>query len=297
MTDDINKNLIKISDYLHQILPNIGKNPMGLSTGIPALDKKTKGLKSGELYIIGGRPSMGKSALMVDMVLTASEEGAILIFSMEMSAKLLIERMVANLAGVNFSDMQDNLLSNTERKKIEEASNSLLSKEIFICDNAYVNHVYISNIVEAVIVDHKVAICSVFIDYLQLMGFKGLADTRNEEIAAICRNLKNLARYYNIPFVVLSQLNRKVESRDNKRPTMADLRDSGAIEQDADSIMFLYRPGYYTMLSGNKDIIDTGEAEIIIAKQRNGPTGIVHCMFDKAAMSFRDRGNVELGDI
>ena len=289
--------LIKVSEYLHQVLREMGDHPMGISTGIPELDSKMRGLKDGELYIIGGRPSMGKSALMTDMILSASVDKTVLVFSIEMSARLLIERMLANLARVNYSNLKYGDLLTMETARVEAASEQLFQRQVYIRDDAWVGCSDIERTMQ-LLVDNDVKIDCIFLDYLQLMGLMSNTDNRNQDLAQISGRLKGVARKYDIPVVVLSQLNRRVESRDSRRPNMSDLRDSGAIEQDADAILFLYRPGYYTSVN-SVNAVDNGDTEIIIAKQRNGPTGIVNCIWDSTSMSFTDGGNEidNIGDI
>jgi replicative DNA helicase len=287
--------LIKVSEYLHQVLREMNDHPVGIPTGIPELDSKMRGLKDGELYIIGGRPSMGKSALMTDMILSASIEKNILVFSLEMSARLLIERMLANLARVNYSNLKYGDLLTIETQRVESASSQLFSRNIFICDDVYLTSSKINRVMQ-LLKEQNIKVDCVFLDYLQLMGLQTATDNRNQDLARISGSLKGVAREYNVPVIVLSQLNRRVESRDSRRPQMSDLRDSGAVEQDADAILFLYRPGYYTSVN-SVNAVDNGDTEIIISKQRNGPTGIVNCIWDATSMSFTDGQSNEVENI
>lgn len=289
-----NDKLIEVSEYLHQVLREMSDHPVGIPTGIPELDDKMKGLKDGELYIIGGRPSMGKSALMTDMILSASINKNILVFSIEMSGKLLIERMLANLARVNYSNLKYGDLLTIETRRVEAATTSLFNRKIFICDDVWLTTSKIDRVLK-LLVDKDTKIDCIFLDYLQLMGLTNAGESRNNDLGRINGHLKGIARQYNVPMIVLSQLNRRVESRDSRRPQMADLRDSGAIEQDADAILLLHRPGYYTSVN-SVNATDNGDTEIIIAKQRNGPTGIVNCIWDATSMSFTD-GNNEVNNV
>lgn len=297
MPENDRNELIEVSKYLHQVLREIGDHPMGIPTGIPELDSKMRGLKDGELYIIGGRPSMGKSALMTDMILSASTEHNILVFSIEMSARLLIERMLANLARVNYSNLKYGDLLTMETARVDAASKLLFDREVFICDDVWLNTSKIDRVIEGLIAK-DIKIDCIFLDYLQLMGLTDAGESRNNDLGRINGHLKGVARQYDIPVVVLSQLNRRVESRDSRRPQMADLRDSGAIEQDADAILLLHRPGYYTSVN-SVNATDNGDTEIILAKQRNGPTGIVNCIWDATSMSFCSENNEvnNIGDI
>ncbi|KKL60411.1 hypothetical protein LCGC14_2205580, partial [marine sediment metagenome] len=249
MPEDSDK-LIEVSEYLHQVLREMSDHPVGIPTGIPELDAKMRGLKDGELYIIGGRPSMGKSALMTDMILSASINNNILVFSIEMSARLLIERMLSNLARVNYSNLKYGDLLTIETQRVEAASKLLFDRSIYICDDVWLNTSKIDRVTK-LLDSQGTKIDCIFLDYLQLMGLTDAGESRNNDLGRINGHLKGIARQYNVPVVVLSQLNRRVESRDSRRPQMSDLRDSGAIEQDADAILLLHRPGYYT--SVNKD--------------------------------------------
>lgn len=281
--------IIKVSDFLHEVLDNMSGESMGIPTGLPKLDAKTKGLKPGELIIIAGRPSMGKSSLMTDMILSGSKTENIFVFSIEMSARLLIERMLANLSSVSYTRMKDAMLHAIEIKRLDIAAKELFRRNIYVNDSPWITVGEIKRNIASI----EQPIDCVFVDYLQLMGMSNSPNNRNQDLASISANLKGLARHFNIPFVVLSQLNRNVEYRESRRPQLCDLRDSGAIEQDADAVLLLHRPGYYSMMN-SQNAIDDGAAEIIIAKQRNGPTCVVHTMWDGAKMSFGNR-NIDIG--
>lgn len=276
--------LVLLSDYLPIVEKTLFSEPRGLTTSIKRLDEKTRGLKNSELTIVGGRSSMGKSSLMVDMILANVEQHS-LVFSMEMSAKLLIERMIANLAGVNYSSMKSNSLCEADLQHIEAAKKQLYKMKVTINDDTILSPTSVRNTLQEL----KEKIDIVFLDYIQLMSITSYLSitNRQQEITTISRELKALNKEYNIPFVVLCQLNRQPDNRENTsfRPRMSDLRESGSLEQDADVVLLLYRSDYYTQLN-NASATDTGEAEIIVSKNRNGPTGIVQCQFDEKVMSF-----------
>jgi len=289
--------IIKVSDVLHEVLDKMSGESMGIPTGFPKLDVKTKGLKPGELTIIAGRPSMGKSSLMTDMILSASKTKNVFVFSIEMCARLLIERMLANLGNVSYSKMKDAMLYSIELKRLDVAAKELFRRNIYINDSPWITVGNIKENIKTITSVKEQVIDCVFVDYLQLMGMSNSPNNRNQDLASISANLIGLARHFNIPFVVLSQLNRNVEYRESRRPQLCDLRDSGAIEQDADAVFLLHRPGYYATMN-SQNATDDGAAEIIIAKQRNGPTCVVHTMWDGAKMSFGNRNigvNTDIG--
>lgn len=287
-------NIIKVSDVLHEVLDNMSNEAFGIKTGLPKLDDKIRGLKNGELIILAGRPGMGKSSLMTDMILSASKTKGVFIFSIEMCARLLIERMLANLSNISYLRMKDGRLQDIEAKKLDIAAKELFRRNIYVNDSPWITVGDIKKGVDLVKKNFKDKdISCVFVDYLQLMGMSNSPNNRNQDLASISANLKGLARHFDIPFVVLSQLNRNVEYRESRRPQLCDLRDSGAIEQDADAVLLLHRPGYYATMN-SQNAIDDGSAEIIIAKQRNGPTCVVHTMWDGTRMSFGNR-NIDIG--
>jgi replicative DNA helicase len=277
------ENYVKVSDEILNINRTIYDNPMGLPTGIYPLDNMIRGLQPG-LTIVAGRPSMGKSSLMIDMSLAIGKENTAILFSMEMSRRICMERMIANQANVSYTAIKSNLISDIQKQKVEDAANVISKMSIIIDDSSLLT---VNQIQEKM--NKYTELFSpdvVMVDYLQLMTAV-TASTRQQEITEICRVLAALAKTYALPFVVLCQLNRSVEYRENHRPRLSDLRESGSIEQDADVVLLLHRPGYYTVLD-NPLAVDNGSAEIIIAKQRNGSTGIVNCNWSAQTMSFRD---------
>lgn len=257
----------------------------GVPTGFQDLDQKTSGFQPGELIVIAGRPSMGKTALALNIARNSSlqtgEPAAI--FSLEMSKEQLSLRMLSAEAGVDSSRMRGGFLSQTDLARINRAAGALYDIPIFIDDSPAISALEIR--AKARRMKMEKGLCLITVDYLQLMKGRASAERRDLEISEISRSLKALAKELNIPVVALSQLNRKVEERTNKRPVLSDLRESGAIEQDADVIIFIYRDKVY-----NKDLDPSRMllAELIVAKQRNGPIGTVNLTFLEEYTRFED---------
>jgi len=248
----------------------------GLATGFADLDRKTSGLQPADLIIVAGRPSMGKTSLAMNLVEHAAIETQkpIAVFSMEMPGQQLATRMMASLGRVNAQKMRTGKLRSEDWNRLFSAINILNNAPIFIDDTAALTPLDLRSRVRR-LAREQGDLGLIVIDYLQLMQTSGrVNENRTTEISAITRALKILAKEMNVPLILLSQLNRSLESRPNKRPLMSDLRESGSIEQDADLILFIYRDEQY-----NPDTKDKGMAEVIISKQRNGPTGVVKLAF------------------
>ncbi|RPJ48170.1 MAG: replicative DNA helicase [Betaproteobacteria bacterium] len=250
---------------------------IGLSTGFVDLDRYTSGLQQGELIVIAGRPSMGKTALAMNMVESAALDSkkAVAVFSMEMSGPQLAMRMIGSVGRVDQHQLRTGTFKEEDWPRLVDAVGKLNDAQIFIDDTAGLNALEVRSRARRL---HRQCggLSLIVIDYLQLMsGTSGGRDeNRATEIAEISRGLKGLAKELKVPVIALSQLNRSVDSRQDKRPMMSDLRESGAIEQDADVILFIYRDEVY-----NQDSPRKGIAEIIIAKQRNGPVGKIDLTF------------------
>lgn len=259
-------------------------NVTGVSTGFKDLDDKTAGLHPGDLIIIGGRPSMGKTAFALNIAqhCAITTKQPVAIFSLEMSKEQLVMRMLCAESQVDYSKMRKGFLSQSEIRRLTKAASSLSESLIFIDDSAAMTVMEIRAKARRLKAEQK-GLALIVIDYLQLMKGRGDVERREQEISEISRSLKGLAKELHVPVVALSQLNRRVEYNQDKRPGLGDLRESGAIEQDADVIMFLYRDEVY-----NKKTQDKGIAEVIIAKQRNGPTGVVKLAFLKEFTKFVD---------
>lgn len=244
----------------------------GVSTGFKDLDKQTSGLQAGDLVIVAGRPSMGKTSFSMNLVENAAikDNLPVAVFSMEMPGTALAARMLASLSRVNSSRMRTGQLETEDWPKLTSAVGMLQDKNIYIDDTPALSPLEVRTRSRRLAAEHPEGLGLIMLDYLQLMrGNDGPGnDNRTMEISNITRSLKGLAKELECPIIVLSQLNRSLEQRPNKRPVMSDLRESGAIEQDADIIMFIYRHEVY-----EPDTDQKGIAEIIIGKQRNGPIG------------------------
>ena len=264
----------------------------GVPTGFVELDKLTSGLQPSDLIIVAGRPSMGKTALCLNIAQNAAlADGASMpvgIFSMEMSKEQLVMRLLSSESEVEFSKLRTGTLSQAEWPKLAQAADTLYRAPIFIDDSPALGVLDLRARARRLKKEHNLGL--LVIDYLQLMRGRSTTggDRREQEISEISRFLKALAKELNIPVIAISQLNRMVEQRDNKRPRLSDLRESGAIEQDADVIMFIYRDEVYDKESKFKGI-----AEIIIGKQRNGPTGEVQVTFLDKFTAFKNLYNTE----
>ncbi len=250
---------------------------IGVATGFVDLDRKTAGLQQGDLIIVAGRPSMGKTTLVMNMAehVAIVDKKAVGVFSMEMSGPQLAMRMIGSVGRVDQHQLRTGTFREEDWPRLVDAVGKLNDAQIFIDDTAGLNVLELRSRARRL---HRQCggLTLLVVDYLQLMS--GTAGSRDEnratEIAEISRSLKSLAKELKVPVVALSQLNRSVDSRQDKRPMMSDLRESGALEQDADVILFIYRDEVYNPESPHKGI-----AEIIIAKQRNGPVGKINLTF------------------
>jgi replicative DNA helicase len=248
----------------------------GLSTGFKDLDFKTSGLQKSDLIIVAGRPSMGKTSFAMNMVEHAvlHQDMPVLVFSLEMPADSLVIRMLSSIGRIDQTRMRNGKLENDDWEKLSSAVSKLRDRPLFIDDTSGLSPTEMRSRARRVAREHG-ELGMIMVDYLQLMQIKGSSESRTNEISEISRSLKLMAREFNCPVVALSQLNRSLEQRPNKRPVMSDLRESGAIEQDADVITFVYRHEVY-----EPEKVETqGMAEIIIGKQRNGPIGTVTLSF------------------
>jgi replicative DNA helicase len=252
------------------------KSPItGVPTGFTDFDNMTAGLQASDLIIVAGRPSMGKTAFAVNLAEHAvmKDEGAVIIFSMEMPAESLAMRILSSMGRIEQQRLRSGQLEDDDWPRLSSAISMMSSKKLLIDDSGALSPFEVRARARRVARAYG-GLGLIVIDYLQLMRVPGHSEHRAAEISEISRSLKALARELNVPVVVLSQLNRGLEQRPEKRPVMSDLRESGAIEQDADLIVFIYRDEVY-----HKDTNDKGTAEIIIGKQRNGPIGTVRLTF------------------
>ena len=273
---DIKELLPQVAERIDELYKRDNPNDVtGIPTGYKDLDMMTSGLQPGELIIIAGRPSMGKTSLALNMSEFVSIDTGLptAVFSMEMASTQLVSRLIGSVGKLNQHKMRTGQLDDNDWEKLSFALGQLNEAPIFIDEGSALNPYEVRARARRL---HKQCgkLGLIVIDYLQLMGTGGSTENRATEISEISRSLKSLAKELNVPVVALSQLNRSVEQRPDKRPVMSDLRESGAIEQDADVIMFIYRDEVY-----NPETTDKGMAEIILAKQRNGPVGRVKLTF------------------
>ncbi len=246
----------------------------GVSTGFVEMDKMTSGLQRGELIIIAGRPSMGKTTLAINIAENAALGNKVpaAIFSMEMSCEQLSFRMLSSIGRIAQTRLRTGKLQDEDWPRVDSAVSMMSDAPIFIDDSGALTPTEVRARARRLKREHGLGL--IVVDYLQLMQVSGTVENRATEISEISRSLKALAKELDVPVIALSQLNRSVEQRQDKRPVMSDLRESGAIEQDADVIVFIYREEVYERETPRKGI-----ADIIIAKQRNGPTGEFHLTF------------------
>ena len=257
----------------------------GLKTGFRDLDKMTAGLQKGDLVIVGARPAMGKTTFAQNLTynIASINKKGVLFFSMEMAANEIIERMLSDVSGVDNWRIRTGNVSDEEYTKIGDAMAELSELPIFIDDTSSMTIMELRNKARRAMHDHDIGI--VIVDYLQLIqGSDRYAGNRVQEVTEISRGLKILARELSIPVIALAQLSRNVTGRDNPRPVLSDLRESGSIEQDADLVMFLHRPDYYKQNDDNYE--ETHITELIIAKHRHGSVGKIQLYFHPELLRF-----------
>ena len=272
-------------DYVEAIM-NRGGELTGIPTGFRDLDQMTGGLQAGELIVIAARPSMGKTAFALNIARNAAVDHGkkVALFSLEMTTRSLIIRLLSSEAAIDFSSLRKGFLPMTDYRRLQTAADKLTGADIWIDDSGSLDILEIKAKSRRLHAEHGLDL--VVLDYLQLAHAEGRRDRKDLEIGEISKGLKALAKELDIPVIALSQLNRGPEQRDpdKRRPMMGDLRESGAIEQDADVIAFIYRDIVY-----NKDTEDPRLAEIIIEKQRNGPTGTLKLDFEGRFARFQNR--------
>lgn len=279
--DDLRRTPLRTESSLHELLDvsfqellQKIENPgiRGHRTGLPSLDVATGGYMPGELWVVGARPGQGKTSFACSSILALASSGVpSLLFSREMARQPLVERLLSIYSGVPLFSLRTGLVRREDFDKIYEAANTLRDFPIFIDLNFSADISYTEGVIRQHVREKGVKV--VFLDYIQIVAERSSEQTH--ELGRISRRLKLLANSLNVTIVVLSQLNREVEHRDNKRPSLADLRQSGNLEEDADCVLGLYRDDYY-----KKESKDKGKLEIIILKQRNGPTGTIVVNFD-----------------
>jgi len=276
-----------ITETFEAIDARKGSHVTGLPTGFEELNQMLCGLQNGEMIIIAARPSMGKTSFAINMAehQAADEDLAVVIFSLEMGRQQLVERMLCSRSGVDSQLVRKGMLSTEQFGQLQQAGAELYQKPLFIDDTPGLTPMMIRAKCRRLKSQYNIQ--AVYIDYMQLMSLGGYTESRQQEISTISRQLKALARELNVPVVVLSQLNRAAEGREGHRPRMSDLRESGSIEQDADVVILLHREDYYHR--GDTDWEENNVAEVIIAKQRNGPTGVVELIFDGRLTRFKPK--------
>ena len=299
LRDDVNRSSGPkiVSDLLGPVYSSIqqanesGSSLVGISTGFTEIDEVTLGLQKQDLIIIAGRPSMGKTAFAFNIAenVARTTNQTVLLFSMEMSSEQVVRRFISSISKIDLQRLMRGDLKSEDWEGIDKALSILSSKKILLDDTAALTPTELRARARRVKRESK-DLSLIVVDYLQLMQVSGNKDNRVAEISEISRSLKALAKELDVPVIALSQLNRAVEQRPNKRPILADLRDSGAIEQDADVIAMLFRKEYYD----DTDIESKGKAEVHIAKQRNGPTKAVYLAFRNETARFENLSRDQL---
>lgn len=283
------KSFVQINIWLKKTFQHLSdikshsKGITGIPSGFKTLDEMTSGFQNGDLIIAAGRPSMGKTAFALSVGCYAAQAGYVVgFFSLEMAAEQLTLRILSSESGIAHHNIRNATITSDEWIQLTNVAAQLAQTKIFIDDTAAVNIMELRAKARKLKSEHNLQL--LIVDYLQLIHTDRQYENRHQEVSVISRSLKALAKELNIPIFALSQLSRAVDSRMDKRPLLSDLRESGAIEQDADLIMFLYRDSVY-----NQDCEDDSAAEIIIGKQRNGPTGTVNLQFVKELTRFQDQ--------
>ena len=272
---------VSVREILHKTIEkidalfNAGGTIIGITTGFNDLDNMISGLQPSDMIIVAARPSMGKTSFAMNLVENAlfNTKKVVIVFSLEMPGEQLMMRMLASLGRINQSKVRSGKLEEEDWPKLVSAIERIKDKKLFIDDTAGISPSEMRARIRRIMREHG-DIALIMIDYLQLMEIPGFSEGRTNEISTISRSLKAIAKEFHVPIIALSQLNRSLEQRPNKRPVNSDLRESGAIEQDADIIMFIYRDEVY-----NPDTEYKGLGEIIISKHRNGPIGSVRLAF------------------
>ncbi|MBL4701890.1 MAG: replicative DNA helicase [Phycisphaeraceae bacterium] len=279
-----------LEEALDRIDAHDGRSITGIETGYYEFDEMTSGLQNGEMIVLAARPSMGKTALALNMAehIAVNNKQPVAVFSLEMGRAQLAERLMSSNSGVDSQKIRKRMLSSDDFMQLQESCANLSESPLYIDDTPGLSILGLR--AKARRLAARYGIKAIFIDYLQLMSDPG-SESRQQEVSSISRNVKALARDLNVPVVCLSQLNRASENREGHRPRMADLRESGSIEQDADVVMMLHREEYYhnadeDWKQAHPELV--GTAEIIITKQRNGPTGSVHLQFSGATTRFNN---------
>lgn len=297
MKYEVNDDFVSVNDVVKDILSEIEQNQKkfmgvtGISTGFDTFDSLTNGLHPGEFIVLGGRPSMGKTAFVLNIAkrVGSNPGNMVAYFSLEMSDRQLTNRIMSSEAQINFADISRIGLSNDEWMNVISAADKVAKLNILIDDTPAISVSDIYN--KCCSLQKKYGLSMVIIDYLQLITCNDKKETRKEEVAEVSRVLKALSREINVPVIALSQLSRAVDQREDHHPLLSDLRESDATEQEADMIIFLYRDKYY-----NKDSSVGNIAEIIVSKHRNGKCGMVELLWDPKSANFYDKDSKYLNN-
>ena len=293
---DLTKDTFETIEKLYEKKSHI----TGVPTGFKDIDRLTAGLQNSDLIIIAGRPSMGKTSFALNIAEHVAIEGEtpVVVFSLEMSKEQLTQRMLASRAKVDLHRLRNGHLTDEDWSRLTTAVGTLYEAPVFIDDTPA--QTVLDLRAKARRWKSELNFKLVIVDYLQLMRGRGRADNREQEIADISRSLKALAKELNVPVIALSQLSRRAEEREKARPQLSHLRESGAIEQDADVVMFVYREGVYSPCDCPKELCTCGVrrgAEIIVAKQRNGPTDTIKLTFLNEFTRFEDQTRADYADV
>ncbi|MFA5478671.1 MAG: replicative DNA helicase [Candidatus Muiribacteriota bacterium] len=284
------QDFVPINQVVNEVIEKIEsayekkENIVGLSSGFIDLDRITSGFQKSDLIILAARPGVGKTAFCLNLAANAAlkEKQPVAIFSLEMPATQLVQRILSSEAEVDQEKLRKGNLSESEFGRLVLSAGRVFDAGLFINDSGFLTINELKAAARKAYMEHNIKM--IVVDYLQLLSGGNKNASRVEEISEISRNLKSLAKELNIPIIALSQLSRKVEERNDKRPMLSDLRESGAIEQDADMILFLYRDDYYTKENSS----NPNQTELIIAKHRNGSLGTVQLYFKKECTKFKN---------
>ncbi|MEW5825213.1 MAG: replicative DNA helicase [Candidatus Bipolaricaulota bacterium] len=294
---NLDRNYVPVRDFLFEHIDELEKmhqDPKaralrGLSTGFRSLDGLTSGLQKSDLIIVAGRPGTGKTSLALTFARHAALRGkaSVAIFSLEMTKEQLLERLLCGEGKLSLKQLREGYLPRSKWREIANAAGRFHQTQIIVDDTPGISVLEIR--AKSRQIARQYGLDMIIVDYVQLVDAGIRADVREQEIAFISRSMKRLARDMNVPVVAVAQLSRAVERRESKKPVLSDLRESGALEQDADVVMFIYRDDYYAQAADAEDESAQpagSEAEIIVAKQRHGPTGLVKVYFNKVYASF-----------
>lgn len=299
-TDENIKEPQIISETLDEAIIKIDQKQLagvtGIRTPLQELNNVTGGWQNSDLIILGARPSMGKTSFLLQTLIEATKQDLVVVFfSLEMSKLQIANRIFSLETGIPFLDIQKGNLSESQKRQIKAVKLTYSNKKLIIDDTAAISSYHVKNKLKRI--KQKYGSLGMFgVDYMQLMGIEKdeskKGQNREQEISYNSRTLKSICKTFDIPGIALSQLSRAVENRSDKRPMLSDLRESGSIEQDADMVMFIYRDEYYGVTHDQNGNLTAGNAEVIVAKHRNGGLGTINCKFNGPKMKFYDEGQM-----